>query len=122
MANFTAPMIPIILERHDPSVPWGFRLQGGADYRLHLSIKKVNPNSPAHNKLHPGDVIVGIQGADVSNFTHQQGSDLIKMSGGSLNLLVRKGQYNVIKPTRPPTKFTQTGQTILPVQNAYRRF
>ena len=90
MANFTAPMIPIILERQDPSVPWGIRLQGGTDYRLHLSVKKVSPNSPAHNKLHAGDVIVGIQGTDVSNFTHQQGSDLIKMSGCALNLLVRK--------------------------------
>ena len=41
MANLTAPMIPICLERPDSSVSWGFRLQGGADYRLHLSIKKV---------------------------------------------------------------------------------
>ena len=42
MANLTAPMIPICLERGDSSMPWGFRLQGGADYRLCLSVKKVN--------------------------------------------------------------------------------
>ncbi len=41
MANLTAPMIPICLERGDSSMPWGFRLQGGADYRLCLSVKKV---------------------------------------------------------------------------------
>ena len=41
MANLTAPMIPICLERGDGSMPWGFRLQGGADYRLCLSVKKV---------------------------------------------------------------------------------
>lgn len=39
------------------------------------------------------------------------------------NLFIfKRGQYNVIKPTRAPTKFTQSGQTVLPAQNAYRRF
>ena len=42
MANMTAPMIAICLERGDASMPWGFRLQGGADYRLCLSVKKVS--------------------------------------------------------------------------------
>ena len=48
--NLTAPMIPILLERQDISQPWGFRLQGGADYRLLLSVKKILPNTPAHNR------------------------------------------------------------------------
>jgi hypothetical protein len=72
--------------------------------------------------LHPGDVIVAIQGNDATSFTHQQGHDFIKMSGLTLNLMVRKGQYNIIKPSRPAVKYTQTGNTIVPAQNAYRRF
>jgi hypothetical protein len=79
MSNLTAPMIPILLERQDISQPWGFRLQGGLDYRLHLSVKKISPNSPAHNRLHPGDVIVAIQGKDCTEYTHQQGHDEIKV-------------------------------------------
>lgn len=90
MAHFTAPLIPVVLERPDPSVPWGFRLQGGSDYRFHLSVKKVNPNSPAHSKLHSGDVVVGIQGADATGLSHQQSTDLIRMSGCTLNLMIRK--------------------------------
>lgn len=121
-------------------------MQGGVDYRLHLSIKKVSTGSPAHNKLHAGDVIVGIQGNDCTHFTHQQANDLIRMSGSTLSLMVRKlvraykcnlyrlldliiyfifnrGQYSIIKPTKPAVKFTQVGQsTVLPAQNAYRRF
>ena len=68
----------------------GFRLQGGADYRLHLSVKKVTPNTPAHNRLHQGDVIVGIQGSDATPLSHQQATDLIRMAGPQLSLMVRK--------------------------------
>jgi C-terminal processing protease CtpA/Prc len=89
-ANMTAPMIPIYIERQDPTQSWGFRLQGGSDYRLSLSVKKVVPNSPAYNRLHPGDVIVAIQGQDATSLSHQQSHDLIKDSGNSLNLMVRK--------------------------------
>lgn len=86
----TAPMIPIYLERQDPNQSWGFRLQGGSDYRLNLSVKKVVPNTPAHNRLHPGDVIVAIQGQDATGLSHQQSHDLIKAAGNGLNLMVRK--------------------------------
>lgn len=86
----TAPMIPIVLERPDINQAWGFRLQGGSDYRLSLSVKKVLPNTPAHNRLHPGDVIVAIQGQDATGMSHQQSHDLIKSSGNALNLMVRK--------------------------------
>lgn len=33
--------IPVLLERPSLDQSWGFRLQGGVDYRLPLSIKKV---------------------------------------------------------------------------------
>ena len=39
--NANAPVIPVVLQRDDPTQPWGFRIQGGADYRLHLAVKKV---------------------------------------------------------------------------------
>ena len=35
------PTIPVSLERSSLDQSWGFRLQGGVDYRLPLSIKKV---------------------------------------------------------------------------------
>ncbi len=36
------------LKREDYSQPWGFRIQGGADYRLYLSVKKVIQNYTSH--------------------------------------------------------------------------
>lgn len=35
------PTIPVQIERSSLEQNWGFRLQGGADFRLPLSIKKV---------------------------------------------------------------------------------
>ena len=31
----------ISMKRNDLAIPWGFRLQGGKDFRIPLSIKKV---------------------------------------------------------------------------------
>jgi hypothetical protein len=35
------PTVPVLLERSSLDQNWGFRLQGGADFRLPLSVKKV---------------------------------------------------------------------------------
>ena len=128
----TSPVVQINLERESPASSWvlynsifnqailklnsltklnfkGFRLQGGTDFRLHLSIKKVrmtpqalkeekfililfkvNANTPSHNRLHVGDVIVLINGIDASSLTHLQAHELIKNAGYNLNLVVRK--------------------------------
>nr|CUU97620.1 hypothetical transcript [Hymenolepis microstoma] len=39
----------IILKRTSMDTPWGFRIQGGQDYNLQLTVKKTV--SEAHNKL-----------------------------------------------------------------------
>jgi C-terminal processing protease CtpA/Prc len=106
----------------------------------------VTQNTPAANHLHVGDVIIQINGNDATRLTHQQSHDLIANAGLALTLQIRKGQYQVIKATQKPIKYTQTGiiikislsfknilnlistlkghtnLTILPVQNAYKRF
>ena len=51
---------------------------------------KVNPNTPAFNRLHVGDVIVSINGTDAAMLTHLQAHELIKSAGYNLNLVVRK--------------------------------
>ena len=35
------PRVPVSLERSSLNESWGFRLQGGTDFRIPLSIKKV---------------------------------------------------------------------------------
>ena len=39
-----APEQAVTIHRAGPATPWGFRLQGGTDYRTQLSVKKVREN------------------------------------------------------------------------------
>jgi hypothetical protein len=43
------PATPVSLERSSLDQSWGFRLQGGIDYRLPLSIKKVRILASSNN-------------------------------------------------------------------------
>ena len=103
------PTVPVLLERSSLEQRWGFRLQGGADFRLPLSVKKVRcqfdrfsrifflfeqlkitPNSPSHNKLHAGDAFAFIDGLDAGTMNHEQAEQLI---GKALRLQVILRRY-----------------------------
>ncbi|CAF3272008.1 unnamed protein product [Rotaria socialis] len=128
MEHSLIPATPVELERSSLDQSWGFRLQGGADFRLPLSIKKVIPNSPSHNKIHPGDAVALIDGQDASSMTHNDAENLIRNSL-RLQLVVRRGQLNTIRPTKGTVKFnaapnprTNSALNNTVTQNNYRRF
>jgi len=98
------PTTPVSLERSSLDQSWGFRLQGGFDFKLPLSIKKVTPNSPSHNKIYPGDGVASIDGQDTTSMKHEDAENLIRNSL-RLQLVLRRGQLNTIHPSRPPVKF-----------------
>ncbi|CAD5120925.1 DgyrCDS9480 [Dimorphilus gyrociliatus] len=99
MAGVTA--MTVQLNRMDRVSPWGFRLQGGRDFRMALSVKKVEPRSPADGQLHSGDAILAIDGYDASQMTHAQAQQMIRNSGNTLQLTVNKGLFQSLKPTGP---------------------
>ena len=45
MSTAQAPVFKMRLERDNSGQPWGFRLQGGADFSTPLSIQKVGHRS-----------------------------------------------------------------------------
>jgi len=97
----------ISMKRSDRGVAWGFRLQGGTDFRIPLSIKKVTSDSPAGvSGLTDGDIIHQINGIPATEITHQQGINMIKSAGLELNLVAERQQASIIKPTMNPQKFT----------------
>lgn len=81
----------LTIQRHNEQQPWGFRLQGGKDFRMQLSIKKVERGSPCEGALKPGDAILAIGGNDATTLTHGQAQNLIKAAGNMLQMTVRKG-------------------------------
>ncbi|XP_022241983.1 PDZ and LIM domain protein Zasp-like [Limulus polyphemus] len=95
----TSQMLTIKLLRGE-NTPWGFRLQGGKDFSLPLSIQKVNPGSLAENAgLQTGDGVLKIQGQATENMRHKEAQDSIIRAGNSLELLIQRGGMKIWKPT-----------------------
>ncbi|KAI3384039.1 hypothetical protein SNEBB_002435 [Seison nebaliae] len=80
---------------------WGLRIHGGRDYYCPLSIQRVQPGSPAASVgLEKGDHIIKIGETETQNLTHVEALELIRNSGGSLELLVKKVNMQPL-PTSP---------------------
>ncbi|XP_047486848.1 PDZ and LIM domain protein 3-like [Penaeus chinensis] len=87
-----AKLLNILLQRSDESIPWGFRLQGGADYKKPLTVQRVTPGTLASQHLAPGDTILMIEGHDARTLCHFDACDLVKAAGNKVELTVRKSQ------------------------------
>ncbi|XP_055020251.1 tyrosine-protein phosphatase non-receptor type 3 isoform X2 [Boleophthalmus pectinirostris] len=90
---------------------FGFNVKGGVDQKMPLAISHVKPDSPAGKcepKLLEGDLVVLINGRDISEHTHDQVVMFIRASREShsreLALLVkRKGATRTLPQLQPPT-------------------
>ncbi|XP_052687075.1 PDZ and LIM domain protein Zasp-like isoform X4 [Crassostrea angulata] len=79
------------LERVDPTTPWGFRMQGGKEFGIPLTILKVNQGSLAAKcGLQQGDIILKIGSQETTNHKHKEAQDLIIGSGNKLDLLLQR--------------------------------
>ncbi|XP_064602470.1 PDZ and LIM domain protein 7-like [Liolophura sinensis] len=103
-----ASPVVVQIQRSHMMEPWGFRLQGGQDFRMQLSVKKVAPGSPADGRVGAGDIILGIGNSNAQNLTHMQAHQLIKSAGQLLQLTLLKGQYKGFSDIKPkgPVKFS----------------
>lgn len=80
----------IVITRDNASIPWGFRLKGGAEYNVPLSILKVTEGSPSYNKLESGDVIASIGNYPALNLRHEEALNIIRMFDLSLPLVIQR--------------------------------
>ncbi|XP_068423534.1 LIM domain-binding protein 3-like isoform X3 [Clinocottus analis] len=73
--------------------PWGFRLQGGKDFNMPLTISRITPGSKsAQGNLVQGDVIVAIDGVGTDGMTHLEAQNKIKMANFNLALTMTKAK------------------------------
>ncbi|XP_029131456.2 LIM domain-binding protein 3 isoform X1 [Labrus bergylta] len=80
--------------------PWGFRLQGGKDFNMPLTISRITPGSKAaQGNLLQGDVIVAIDGVSTDGMTHLEAQNKIKMANYNLALTMTKSKRPVPMPT-----------------------
>ncbi|XP_026165137.1 LIM domain-binding protein 3-like isoform X4 [Mastacembelus armatus] len=81
--------------------PWGFRLQGGKDFNMPLTISRITPGSKAAQaNLIQGDVIVAIDGVSTEGMTHLDAQNKIKMA--SYNLALTMSKFKRPVPMAPP--------------------
>ncbi|XP_047458416.1 LIM domain-binding protein 3-like isoform X3 [Mugil cephalus] len=80
--------------------PWGFRLQGGKDFNMPLTISRISPGSKAAlGNLIQGDVIVAIDGVSTEGMTHLEAQNKIKMAAYNLALTMAKSKRPIPMPT-----------------------
>lgn len=85
-----AGVIELVLERDGHDQPWGFRLQGGSDLGMPLSIQRVLVGTPAEGALHRGDIITKISCTETKNITHQQAVDLFNSAGNQITVQLKR--------------------------------
>ncbi|XP_072243933.1 PDZ and LIM domain protein 5a isoform X3 [Leuresthes tenuis] len=80
--------------------PWGFRLQGGKDFNMPLTISRLTDGGKAaKGGIAVGDLVLSIDGISTDGMNHLEAQNKIKSCTGNLGLTLQKAS-SVPKP--PP--------------------
>ncbi|XP_053890550.1 LIM domain-binding protein 3 isoform X13 [Malaclemys terrapin pileata] len=83
--------------------PWGFRLQGGKDFNMPLTISRITPGSKAaQSHMNQGDLVVAIDGVNTDGMTHLEAQNKIKSASYNLSLTLQKSKRPAPVPTATP--------------------
>ncbi|XP_011360487.1 PDZ and LIM domain protein 7 isoform X1 [Pteropus vampyrus] len=81
--------------------PWGFRLQGGKDFNVPLSISRLTPGGKAAQAgLAVGDWVLSIDGENAGGLTHIEAQNKIRACGERLSLGLSRAQLAQSKPQK----------------------
>uniref|UniRef100_A0A671R9K0 LIM domain-binding protein 3-like n=1 Tax=Sinocyclocheilus anshuiensis TaxID=1608454 RepID=A0A671R9K0_9TELE len=98
--------------------PWGFRLQGGKDFNMPLTVSRITPGSKAaSSNLIQGDIIVAIDGVSTEGMTHLEAQNKIKSANFSLALTMQRSK----RPTPVPmtTSRIDSPMPVIPHQKVF---
>nr|XP_057910986.1 PDZ and LIM domain protein 5b isoform X2 [Doryrhamphus excisus] len=115
------------------SAPWGFRLQGGKDFGLPLTVSRLTDGGKAAKaKMSVGDIILSINGISTDSMNHLEAQNKIKSCSGNLSLTLQRAAkgsskdepQEIIKPvpvTHPAPNATYTKPSSQPAYNKTAR-
>ncbi|XP_065452138.1 PDZ and LIM domain protein 5 isoform X11 [Chrysemys picta bellii] len=93
--------------------PWGFRLQGGKDFNMPLTISRLNDGGKAARaQVGIGDVVLTIDGTSTDGMTHLEAQNKIKACTGNLNMNLQRA-HSAPKPDPVPVQKPNTYNTTL---------
>ncbi|XP_070780753.1 PDZ and LIM domain protein 5b [Enoplosus armatus] len=119
--------------------PWGFRLQGGKDFCLPLTISRLTDGGKAAKaKMSVGDIILSINGISTDSMNHLEAQNKIKACTGHLSLTLQRPSsgpkdgvpkdepQEIIKPVpithpAPSTTYTKPASQPSPAYNKTAR-
>ncbi|XP_014027943.1 PDZ and LIM domain protein 5a isoform X1 [Salmo salar] len=82
--------------------PWGFRLQGGKDFNMPLTISRLTDlGKAAKARIAVGDVVLSIDGISTDGMNHLEAQNKIKACAGNLNLTLQRAS-TIPKPAVAP--------------------
>ncbi|KAL4660851.1 PDZ and LIM domain protein 5 [Arapaima gigas] len=74
--------------------PWGFRLQGGKDFNMPLTISRLtDAGKAAKAGIGVGDMVLSIDGISTDGMNHLEAQNKIKACTGNLNLSLQRYVY-----------------------------
>ncbi|XP_038625268.1 PDZ and LIM domain protein 5-like isoform X2 [Tachyglossus aculeatus] len=95
--------------------PWGFRLQGGKDFNMPLTISSLKDGGKASlANVRIGDVVVSVDGINADGMTHLEAQNKIKACTGSLNLTLQRAP-TAPKPDPVPIQKGEPKEVVKPV-------
>eukprot|EP00074_Homo_sapiens_P073818 XP_011529845.1 PDZ and LIM domain protein 5 isoform X9 [Homo sapiens] len=95
--------------------PWGFRLQGGKDFNMPLTISSLKDGGKAAQaNVRIGDVVLSIDGINAQGMTHLEAQNKIKGCTGSLNMTLQRASAAPKPEPVPVQKKTQVTKKIPP--------
>ncbi|XP_034968459.1 PDZ and LIM domain protein 5 isoform X3 [Zootoca vivipara] len=97
--------------------PWGFRLQGGKDFNMPLTISRLSDGGKAANaNVGIGDVVLSIDGISADGMTHLEAQNKIKTCSGKLTMNLQRA------PSAPkPDPIPVQQETTVTKQNPPKR-
>ncbi|XP_014891083.1 PDZ and LIM domain protein 5b isoform X1 [Poecilia latipinna] len=119
--------------------PWGFRLQGGKDFCLPLTISRLTDGGKAVKAgMNIGDIILSINGISSEGMNHLEAQNKIKACTGNLSLTLQRASavskeeshkeepQEIIKPVpithpAPSTTYTKPPSQPTPLYNKTAR-
>ncbi|XP_039178809.1 PDZ and LIM domain protein 5 isoform X10 [Crotalus tigris] len=95
--------------------PWGFRLQGGKDFNMPLTISRLSDGGKAANaNVGIGDVVLSIDGISAEGMTHLEAQNRIKTCSGNLVMNLQRPPA-APKPDPIPVQQVEPKDLVKPV-------
>ncbi|XP_036119221.1 PDZ and LIM domain protein 5 isoform X2 [Molossus molossus] len=95
--------------------PWGFRLQGGKDFNMPLTISSLKDGGKASQaNVRIGDVLLSIDGISAHGMTHLEAQNKIKGCTGSLNMTLQRAPATS-RPEPVPVQKGEPKEVVKPV-------